>query len=332
MNSKSLTIIAATTFLAGASVTLAQDIEFMGKNGDKIELTPEVEIIPSHAVDVVPQASSNAVPQARNRMLPMLGGFSDLAGRTFTVEGPDGKPKEISIDNARSVSINRSFSSSTDNGQRQIRQGGTATIVDSDGERYEIDLGELQPDETGKGLQGKRGETKPAKRKKSYMLGVFSEPVPEMMRSQLNLDKGIGLMVKAVQAGSPAALAGIKKFDILLFADDQALSVAQDLTGIVSESGDRQQPFTLTVMRGGEEISVEVTSAEREIAAGIMPGLMPQHGFEMHDMGPGLIFDDEFDNEMIERMKNHLQEVREQMKRMDGLLQERNLPLRFERR
>jgi len=209
------------------------------------------------------------------------------------------------------------------NGEQQIKQGGTAIIVAADGQRYEIDLGELGDAD----LKGETVEAKPIEVKKSYMVGVFCEPVPEMMRSQMNLDEGVGLIVQRVQAGSPAAEAGVEKYDILMYADDQLLSTVEDLTSVVTEAGSQEQSFTLTLMRGGEELPVDVTPSEREMAAGMMGGRMPMGGFEMNDMGPGLIFGKEFDGDMMKRMQDHMQEVRDQMKRMDNLLQNQQIPL-----
>ncbi|MDB4767054.1 PDZ domain-containing protein, partial [bacterium] len=251
-----------------------------------------------------------------------MGNFGGLRGRTFTVTGPDGDTKEISTDDARSIVVNRSFSSVTENGERKIKQGGTAIIVAADGQRYEVDLSTLDDDQ----LEGQPIEAKPVEVKKSYMIGVFCEPVPAMMRSQLNLDEDVGLVVKRVQDGSPAAVAGVKQFDILLYADDKLLSDVNELTGVVTEAGAEDQAFTLTVMRGGEEIPVEVTPSEREFAAGL-PRRMPMGEIEMNDMGPGLIFDKGLDGDMMQRMQNHMKQVREEMMRMDNLLQNQALPM-----
>ena len=320
MNTKSLTTsvaLAAYAFLAGGAIAMAQDIEFMGKNGEKVELTPRAEALPGDPPAI---EAPNASPKLGGLG---LGNISDLSGRTFTVTDSDGNTKEINTDNARSVIVNRSFSTVINNGQREVKQGGTAIVVDADGQRYEIDLGQIDDDN----LEAKPMEATPVEVKKSYMIGVFCEPVPEMLRSQLALGEGVGLMVKHVQKGSPASVAGLKKYDVLLYADDQSLSTVADLTGVVNETGAQSQPFTLTVMRGGEEIPVQVTAAEREMTAGLMPGRLPMGGFEMNDMGPGLIFGGDLDGDIMEQMQNHMQQVREQMQRMDGLLQNRALPL-----
>ena len=314
-----LATLVAYALLAGGSIASAQDIEFMGKNGEKVQLTPKVEALPGDLPTIeVPRVQPN------QRELG-LGNIGDLSGRTFTVTDSDGNTKEINTDNARSVIVNRSFSTVIRNGQREVRQGGTAVVVDADGQSYEIDLGQLADEN----VDGKPMQASPVEVKKSYMIGVFCEPVPEMLRSQLDLGEGVGLMVKHIQEGSPASVAGLQKYDILLYADDQSLLTVADLSGVVTETGSQSQPFTLTVMRGGEEIPVEVTASERELTAGLMPGGLPMGGFEMNDMGPGLIFGGDVNGDMMDQIQNHMQQVREQMERMDGLLQNRALPLQL---
>ncbi len=317
-------VLAVCALLAGSSVTEAQEIEFMSKNGDKVQLTPKVEAMPGDKLPTAPPAID--APNMRPNQGGLgLGNIGDLRDRTFTVTDSEGNTKEINTDNARSVSVNRSFSTVIVNGQREVKQGGTAIVVDADGQRYEIDLSQIDNDN----LEGKPMKASPVEVKKSYMIGVFCEPVPEMLRSQLDLSEGVGLMVKHIQNGSPASVAGLKKYDILLYADDQSLSSVADLSSVVAETGRQAQPFTLTVVRGGEEIPVEVTATEREMTAGMVPGGLPMGGFEMNDMGPGLIFGGGLDDDVLEQMQNHMQQVREQMQRMDGLLQNRALPLQL---
>lgn len=323
MNKKIFTTFVAAALLASTSISTAQDIEFMGKNGEKVELTPKIEGLR----DAIPNRPNDGIQPAQpvqpNRPAFGLGNFGDLRGRTLTVTTPDGETKEISTDDAQSIIINRSFSSFNQNGDRQVKQGGTAVIVDADGQRYEIDLSKIDDEEAN----GEPIEATPIEVQKSYMIGVFCEPVPDMMRSQLNLEQGVGLIVQRVQDGSPAAEAGVEKFDILMYADDQVLNSVTDLTGVVTEAGTAQQSFTLVVMRGGEEIPVEITPSERAMTAGLVPGRFPRGGFEMNDMGPGLIFDQAFDGDMMKRMQDHMQQVREEMKRMDGLLQNQGIPM-----
>ena len=48
---------------------------------------------------------------------------------------------------------------------------------------------------------------------------------------------------------------------------------------------------------------------------------------DMNDVGPGLIFDKGLDGDMMQRMQNHMKQVREEMMQMDDLLQGEGLPM-----
>lgn len=330
--SKPLTsaIVAAVICVTAAAppAGYGQEIEFLGKNGEKVELKPNIEVLPNQPG---PRAARPQLALPNRTARPLIGGLPSLKGRTLMVTTPDGDTKEISTDDARSIIINRSFRSVNQDGQQQIQQGGTATIVAADGETYEVDLsqlqnGEIEADEANKTIQAKRIEIP-----KSYMIGVFCEPVPEMLSSQLDLEQGIGLLVREVQKDSPASISGIRKHDVLLYADDQVLSSLQDLNDAVTESGSQEQAFSLTVMRGGKEMPIEITARQREPDAGLMLGKMPLGGLRMNDLGPGLIFDDGFgggfEDGMMEQMRNQMEQVREEMKRMDAILRNQKMPL-----
>lgn len=161
------------------------------------------------------------------------------------------------------------------------------------------------------------------------MIGAVCQPAPEMVRSQLGLDESTGLLVKQIQSGSPADTGGLKKFDVLLYADDQQLSSVNDLTTVVNEVGQDEAVITFTVVRGGEEIPVEIQPAERDFAA--MPmRRMPMDMFEMNDMGPGILFGGRDGiggvNRMREMMQRQMDQMKEEFQNMDALIQE-GLPL-----
>lgn len=334
---RTVAAIVISTAASLASLGHAQDIEFMGKNGERVELKPNIQVVPEVPPRRVPLAApGNGIPALGGlrgaTASSLLGGLPSLKGRTLVVTTPEGDTKEISTDDARSITINRSFSSINRDGQQQLQQGGTAKIVAADGQTYEVDLSQLQDgDQETAGETDQPLQAKQIKVAKSFMIGVFCEPVPEMLSSQLDLGQDVGLIVKEVQDGSPASISGVKKHDVLLYADDQVLGSIKDLADVIAQSGANDQPFSLTVMRAGNELPIEVTAVERENNGAIMPGRMPLGGLRMNDFGPGLIFEEGFgggfDDGMMEQMRNHMQQVREEMKRMDGLLQKQGLPL-----
>ena len=70
-----------------------------------------------------------------------------------------------------------------------------------------------------------------------YWIGVkffdFSEEASEALRSQLNLEKGRGLVVSDVVAESPAAKAGLKKYDVIVTVGEQPVGKPSELVKAV---------------------------------------------------------------------------------------------------
>jgi hypothetical protein len=122
---------------------------------------------------------------------------------------------------------------------------------------------------------------------KSAFLGVSTSPASSVLRSQLNLPRGMGLVVDYVEKGSPADSAGIQVHDVLQKLDDQWLVNPQQLAVLVraKKPGD-SIPFT--VIRGGKEVQVTTKLAEKDLPVledlqepGVFgnPGMVPLHPF-----------------------------------------------------
>jgi serine protease Do len=109
-----------------------------------------------------------------------------------------------------------------------------------------------------------RGET-PA----SPRLGVAVAPprVARRMRRAVGLPERDGLLVRAVEDGSPAASAGIERGDLLVSAGDRELSgidaLYEALDSVPSEGG----TLELTIVRGTEERTVTAEFETSEAAA-----------------------------------------------------------------
>jgi serine protease Do len=88
-------------------------------------------------------------------------------------------------------------------------------------------------------------------------LGVALAPprASRRMRAAVGLDERDGLLVRAVQDGSPAAAAGLARGDLLVAADGTALTAVDDLFDAL-EAADGA--LTLTIVRGSEERDVPV--------------------------------------------------------------------------
>ena len=130
-------------------------------------------------------------------------------------------------------------------------------------------------------------------------LGVVVSPVSPPVRAQLDLPEGVGLSIDAVEAGSPAEQAGVKRFDVIRTFNDQVLVTPEQLTTLVKVAGAGTR-VPLAILRGGREQVVEAVLEEREVpvdeAAGFvqgMPGVlrleqMVPPGFGAGGLGPQL--------------------------------------------
>src|SRR5688572_20447946 len=61
------------------------------------------------------------------------------------------------------------------------------------------------------------------KTEKGSYIGVATSPIPAVLREQLKLPSGSGLVVDRVEPDSPAEAAGIKAYDVLQKLDEQVL-------------------------------------------------------------------------------------------------------------
>jgi serine protease Do len=93
-------------------------------------------------------------------------------------------------------------------------------------------------------------------------LGVALAPphAARRMREAVGLDPREGLLVRGVEDGSPADRAGLRRGDLLVTAGDTDLLVPDDLYGVLDGAGP-QGSLTLKLLRGADEITVEVSLA-----------------------------------------------------------------------
>jgi S1-C subfamily serine protease len=76
------------------------------------------------------------------------------------------------------------------------------------------------------------------------------------MRSAVGLEDAGGLLVTAVQDGSPAAQAGLARGDVLLSAGGSPVTGLDELYAAVDAAGDG--PLALEVLRGRERLALEI--------------------------------------------------------------------------
>ncbi len=76
-----------------------------------------------------------------------------------------------------------------------------------------------------------------------------------VLRQQLALERGAGLVVDAVAPGSRAEAAGFVQHDVLVRLDDQLLVLPQQFDALL-EAAEPADPLSCTVLRGGREVEI----------------------------------------------------------------------------
>ena len=99
---------------------------------------------------------------------------------------------------------------------------------------------------------------------KGTFLGLSTSAAQPALQKQLQLKPGVGLVVDAVDAGSPAEQAGVKEFDILHKLDDQIL-INEEQLGVLVRTYEPGKEVTLTVIREGKPQQLKAKLAEREL-------------------------------------------------------------------
>lgn len=105
------------------------------------------------------------------------------------------------------------------------------------------------------------------------VLGLQLSRAPEILRRQLALSQGEGLVVGSVAVGSTAASIGIQPHDVLVRLDDQLLVLPEQLAVLLetrslspgqSDSQESREGSVITVLRAGQSL----TLPHRKPAAG----------------------------------------------------------------
>jgi S1-C subfamily serine protease len=95
------------------------------------------------------------------------------------------------------------------------------------------------------------------------VLGVGLAPadVARQLRASVGLPEHEGLLVRVVADGSPADAAGLKAGDLLIGSAGTPIAVLDDLHRALDEAR-TTRVLPLTVLRGADELSIEVTFPE----------------------------------------------------------------------
>lgn len=94
---------------------------------------------------------------------------------------------------------------------------------------------------------------------RAYVGVSYTQITPEMAKAE-NLSSKTGALVKAVVANGPGAAAGIKERDIITKVNGTAIGRAGSVATLIGEYKPGET-VELTILRGGEELTINVTLA-----------------------------------------------------------------------
>ncbi|HEX6540124.1 MAG TPA: trypsin-like peptidase domain-containing protein [Ktedonobacterales bacterium] len=96
---------------------------------------------------------------------------------------------------------------------------------------------------------------------------VLTVPLPDALRQRLGIRQETAAMIAGMEAGGLGEQAGLLVGDVLLAVDDVAVRAAEYLGRILNRASTHEQPRTLTLVRGGERLTLTLTPATNEAAA-----------------------------------------------------------------
>lgn len=88
-------------------------------------------------------------------------------------------------------------------------------------------------------------------------LGLKLSRASIVLRQQLALKRGAGLVVESVAPDSAAARAGFTQHDVLVRLDDQLLVLPEQFDALL-EASETGSPLACTILRGGREVVVAI--------------------------------------------------------------------------
>ncbi len=135
-------------------------------------------------------------------------------------------------------------------------------------------------------------------------LGVETSQVPTVVSEQLNLGKGLGLVVDYVEPSSPAAAAGVQQNDILKMLNDQILIEPSQLRKLLQTFAEGTD-VTLTILRKGQEQKLTAKLAKKEV---------PQR----RNLFPGGNHDWHWDFDETGDLGDQMQDLKEQLREQLG--------------
>lgn len=97
-------------------------------------------------------------------------------------------------------------------------------------------------------------------------MGLALSPLPELVRRNLDLAEGVGLLIQQVAPASPAAEADLRRGDVIVTAGGQTVSDPSVLSEAWAQARDDGRPLLLRVNRMGNVLFAAVEPAEADQA------------------------------------------------------------------
>jgi len=147
-------------------------------------------------------------------------------------------------------------------------------------------------------------------------IGVITVPPPAVLSAQLSLKEGFGLVVAEVLPDSPAAKAGLQKYDVVTKFNDQQLVDPSQFSILVRGAG-KDSDATLTILRQAREQTVPVKIGERMVPQRMsFPDGMDPRGHMDPWKGPG--GPEGMHQHLQDRMKEYGEKMRDYQERIRG--------------
>ncbi len=121
-----------------------------------------------------------------------------------------------------------------------------------------------------------------------YWIGATVEPTPELLVAQLPINDGEGILLQYIVPDSPAAKAGLQRFDVVVKIDGAPIADASDVAKIIDKTGDKT--VKVEFFRKGKLTETKLTPAERpQNDVRLVPFGTPNGGSRFQIVRPGLI-------------------------------------------
>ena len=99
-------------------------------------------------------------------------------------------------------------------------------------------------------------------------IGICVGTADGVLRSQLRLPEGSGVVVTQVVANGPAQQAGIEEHDVLLSVNGKPIASGEDLDKMLQSATPGGPPLTLKLLRRGQSVEKQVTPRKSDATSG----------------------------------------------------------------